>query len=97
MVHELGICAFVCMFAASLCAFEGIFMCIFFFFGGGGGGGGGAFVGILWLFCVHFSQFCDLMGIQILHNIRLWHQVAYIFAAARMAEYISAFRYILNK
>ena len=31
---------------------------------------GGVFVGILWLFCVHFSQFCDLMGIQILHNIR---------------------------
>ena len=58
--------------------------------------GGGVFVGILWLFCVHFSQFCDLMGIQILHNIRLWHHVAYIFAA-RMAEYISAFRYILNK
>ena len=57
---------------------------------------GGVFVGILWLFCVHFSQFCDLMGIQILHNIRLWHHVAYIFAA-RMAEYISAFRYILNK
>ena len=22
---------------------------------------------ILWLFCVHFSQFCDLMGIQILY------------------------------
>ena len=74
MVHELGICVFVCIFAASLWAF----------------------VGILWLFCVHFSQFCDLMGIQILHNIRLWHHVAYIFAA-RMAEYISAFRYILNK
>ena len=60
MVHELGICVFVCIFAASLCAFEG---------GGGGGGGGG--VGILWLFCVHFNQFCDLMGIQILHNISL--------------------------
>ena len=89
MVHELGICVFVCIFVASLCAFEGIFMCIFFL-------GGGAFVGILWLFCVHFSQFCDLMGIQILHNIRLWHHVAYIFAA-RMAEYISAFRHILNK
>ena len=28
MVHELGICVFVCIFAASLCAFEGIFMCI---------------------------------------------------------------------
>ena len=61
MVHELGICVFVCIFAASLCAFEGIFMCIW----------GGVFVDILWLFCVHFSQFCDLMGIQILHNIRL--------------------------
>ena len=85
MVHELGICVFVYIFAASLSAFEGIFMCIW-----------GVFVGILWLFCVHFSQFCDLMGIQILHNIRLWHHVAYIFAA-RMAEYISAFRYILNK
>ena len=82
MVHELGICVFVCIFAASLCAFEDIFMCIF--------------EGILWLFCVYFSQFCDLMGIKILHNIRLWHHVAYIFAA-RMAEYISAFRYILNK
>ena len=57
---------------------------------------GGVFVGILWLFCVHFSQFCDLIGIQILHNIHLWHHVAYIFAV-RMAEYISAFRYILNK
>ena len=56
---------------------------------------GGVFVAILWLFCVHFSQFCDLMGIQILHNIRLWHHMTYIFAA-RMAEYISAFRYILN-
>ena len=88
MMHELGIYVFVCIFAASLCAFEGIFMCIW--------GGGGVFVGILWLFCVHFSQFCDLMGIQILHNIRLWHHVAYIFAA-RVAEYISAFRYILNK
>ena len=52
---------FVCIFAASLCAFEGIFMCIW----------GGIFVGILRLFCVHFSQFCDLLGIQILHNIRL--------------------------
>ena len=87
MVHELGICVFVCNFAASLCAFEDIFMCIW--------GVGGVFVGILWLFCVHFSQFCDLMGIEILHNIRLWHHVAYIFAAM-MAEYISAFRYILN-
>ena len=86
MVHELGICVFVCIFAASF---------FFFFFGGGGGGGGGG-VGILWLFYVHFSQFCDLMGIQIPHDIRLWHHVAYIFAA-RMAEYISAFRYILNK
>ena len=85
MVYELGICVFVCIFAASLCAFEGI-LCAF----------GGRFRGHLWLFCVHFSQFCDLMGIQILHNIRLWHHVAYIFAA-RMAEYISAFRYILNK
>ena len=28
MVHELGICVFVCIFAASLCAFEGILMCI---------------------------------------------------------------------
>ena len=28
MVHELGICVPVCIFAASLCAFEGIFMCI---------------------------------------------------------------------
>ena len=56
---------------------------------------GGVFVDILWLFCVHFSQFCDLMGIQILHNTRLWHHMAYVFAA-RMAEYISAFRYILN-
>ena len=88
MVYELGICVFVCIFVASLCAFDGIFMCI--------GGGGGVFVGILWRLCVHFSQFCDLMGIQMLHNIRLWHHVAYIFAA-RMAEYISAFRYILNK
>ena len=90
MVHEQGIYVFVSIFATSLCAFEGIFICIW------GGGGGGVFVGILWLFCVHFSQFCDLMGIQILHNIRLWHHVAYIFGA-RMAEYISAFRYILNK
>ena len=85
MVHELGKCVFVCIFAASLCAFEGIYVHL-----------GGVFVGILWLFCLHFSQVCDLMGIQILHNIRLWHDVAYIFAA-RMAEYISAFRYILNK
>ena len=85
MVYELGICVFVRIFAASLCAFEGI-LCAF----------GGRFRGHLWLFCVHFSQFCDLMGIQILHNIRLWHHVAYIFAI-RMAEYISAFRYILNK
>ena len=52
MVHELGMCVFVCIFAASLCAFEGI-LCAF----------GGVFVGILWLFCVHFSQFCDLMDI----------------------------------
>ena len=37
MVHELGICVFVCIFAASLCAIEAIFMCI------EGGGGGGAF------------------------------------------------------
>ena len=86
MVNELGICVSVCIFAASLCAFEGIFYVHL----------GGVFVDILWLFCVHFSQFCDLMGIQILHNIRLWHHVAYIFAA-RMAEYISVFRYILNK
>ena len=85
MVHELGICVFVCIFAASLCAFEDIFMCIW-----------GRFRGHFMAVFVHFSQFCDLMGIQILHNIRLWHHVAYIFAA-RMAEYISAFRYILNK
>ena len=85
MVHELGISVFVCIFAASLCAFEGIFMCILGVFSW-------AYYGC---FC-HFSQFCDLMGIQILHDIRLWHHVAYIFAA-RMAEYISAFRYILNK
>ena len=51
---------FVCIFAAFLCAFEGIFMCIW-----------GRFRVYLWLLCVHFSQFCDLMGIQILHNIRL--------------------------
>ena len=76
MVHELGICVFVCIFVEFFCAFEGHFY--------------------VRLFCVHFSQFFDLMGIQILHNIRLWHHVAYIFAA-RMAEYISAFRYILNK
>ena len=85
MVYELDTCVFVCIFAASLCAFEGI-LCAF----------GGRFRGHLWLLCVHFSHFCDLMGIQILHNIRLWHHVAYLFAA-RMAEYISAFRYILNK
>ena len=91
MVHELGICVFVCIFAASLCALKGIFMCIW------GGGGGGAFSWEFYgFFCVHFSQFCDLIGIQILHNIRLWHHVAYIFAA-RVVEYISAFRYILNK
>ena len=58
MVHELGICVFVCIFAASLCAFEGIFMCIW----GGGGGGGGVIVDILWLFCVHFSHFSQLDG-----------------------------------
>ena len=86
MVHELGICVFVCIFAASFCAFWGHFYVHL----------GGVFVDILWLLCVHFSQFCDLMGIQILHNIRLWHHVAYIFAA-KMAEYIPAFRYILNK
>ena len=86
MVHELGICVFVCIFAVSLCAFEGIFMCIF-------GAFSWAFYGC---FVCIFSQFCDLMGIQILHNIRLWHHVGYIFAA-RMAEDISAFRYILNK
>ena len=28
MVLELGICVFVCISAASLCAFESIFMCI---------------------------------------------------------------------
>ena len=28
MVHELGICVFVCIFAASLCAFEDI-LCAF--------------------------------------------------------------------
>ena len=82
MVHELGICVFVCIFAVSFYAF----LCAF----------GGVFVGILWLFCVYFSQFYDLMGIQILHSIRLWHHVAYILAD-RVAEYISAFRYILNK
>ena len=65
MVHELGICVFVCIFVVSLCAFEGF---VYLHSGGGGGGGGGVFVGILWLFCVHFSQFCDLMGIQILHT-----------------------------
>ena len=86
MVHELGICVFVCIFG-------GIFVCIWGHFYVHLGG---AFVGILWLFCVHFSQFCDLMGIQILHIIRLWHHVAYIIAT-RMAEYISAFWYILNK
>ena len=79
----------LCAFLRRLCVHLRAFLCAF-------GGGGGVFVGILWLFCVHFSQFCDLMGIQILHNIRLSHHVAYIFAA-RMAEYISAFRYILNK
>ena len=63
MVHELGICVFVCIFVVSLCAFEG-----FVYLHSGGGGGGGVFVGILWLFCVYFSQFCDLMGIQILHT-----------------------------
>ena len=56
----------------------------------------GRFRGHFMLFCVQFSQFCDLMGIQILHNFRLRHHVAYIFAA-RLAEYISALRYILNK
>ena len=88
MVYELGICVFVCIFGASFCEHLRAFLCAF--------GVGGRFRGHLWLFCVHFSQFCDLMGIQILHNIRLWHHVAYIFAA-KMAEYISAFRYILNK
>ena len=39
MVYELGICVFVCIFAASLCAFQGILMLFAF----GGGGGGGAF------------------------------------------------------
>ena len=63
MVHELDICVFVCIFVAFLCAFEGILCAL--------GGGGGVFADILWLFCVHFSQFCDLMGIQILHNMRL--------------------------
>ena len=57
MVHELGICVFVCIFAASLWHFY-VHL-------------GGVFVDILWLFCAHFSQFCDLMGIQILDNIRL--------------------------
>ena len=36
MVYELGICVFVCIFAASLCAFEGIFIAF----------DGGVFVGI---------------------------------------------------
>ena len=85
MVQELGICV-LCAFLRRLCVHLGAFLWAF----------GGVFVGILWLFCVHFSQFCDLMGIQILHNIRLWHHVAYVFAA-RMAEYISAFRYMLKK
>ena len=40
----------MCIFSASLCAFEGIFMCICVcvcvcvWGGGGGGGGGGGFV-----------------------------------------------------
>ena len=77
---------FLCAFLRRPCVHLRAFLCAF----------RGRFRGHLWLLCVHFSQFCDLMGIQILHNIRLWHHVAYIFAA-RMAEYISAFRYILNK
>ena len=89
MVHELGICVFVCIFASSFRASEGIFMCI----GGGGGGQSGEGGGGLWAF---YGCFVCLMGIQMLHNIRLWHHVACIFAA-RMAEYISAFRYILDK
>ena len=78
MVYELGICVFVCIFAASLCAFEGIFMCIW----------GGVFVGILvnfvtwWVSKYYITSVYDIM--------------AYIFAAS-MTEYISAFRYILNK
>ena len=90
MVHELHMC--FCLH------FWGVFVCIWghFYVHWGGGGGGGMFS---WAFygcfvCI-LSQFCDLMGIQILHNIRLWHHVA-IFAA-RKAEYISAFRYMLNK
>ena len=43
MVHELGISVFVCIFAASLCAFEGIFM----FIGGGSWTFYGCFVCIL--------------------------------------------------
>ena len=38
MVHELGICVFVCIFVVALCAFEG-----FVFLHSRGGGGGGAF------------------------------------------------------
>ena len=56
---------------------------------------GGVFVGIYGCFVCILVNFY-FIGIQILHNIRLWHHVAYIFAA-RMAEYISVFRYILNK
>ena len=54
---------FLCAFLRRLCVHLRAFLSAF--------GGGGVFVGILWLFCVYFSQFCDLMGIQILHNIRL--------------------------
>ena len=93
MVHELGICVFVCIFVVSLCAFEG-----FVYLHSGGGGGGGAFS---WAFygcfvCILVNFATWWVSKYYIHNIRLWHHVAYIFAA-RMAEYISAFRYILNK
>ena len=52
---------FLCAFLRRVCVYLRELLCAF----------GGVFVGILWPFCVHFSQFCDLVGIQILHNIRL--------------------------
>ena len=80
MVHELGICVFVCIFAASLGAFEGIFMCIWGVFSW-------AFYGCFVCILVNF--------------VTWWVSKYYITSvdifAARMAEYISAFRYILTK
>ena len=76
--------------------FCGVFVCIWGFClsAFGGGAFSWAFYGCFVCILVNFVTWW--VSKYYIHNIRLWHHVAYIFAA-RMAEYISAFRYILNK